>query len=1245
MDFRSEAKVENLFIFIVFDLDDMRPLVPLILLVGSLRVTAQCLTDLKKVLPDQNTPKTASRVVMGGNYLVTNSLSDDTLNIQWAGAAYVYRQTPGGWDFTALLKPSLPERFMKFGTHIDIDSLGNTIAISNELAFISHATIHVFNKPAAGWSTMAESEEIILAHASPVMAISLSPDGLTLAIGQSYLNDLHGLVTIYRRTDLSAAFSATTPFIINGPAESLFYGTSLDMDDKHLIVGSEKLVTHDPGKIYIYLLDGLDHIATLRTSLHQPGGFAFHVQIRNDLIVTSAHMSGPLPSRYSLLLYKKPTAGGWLDAHETAVVDVHNSDLYFLNSIKNRGFSIIDANHIAVSFHFSYSIPEKGIDTYGITEVLHTNNPGDWSAYSRTVLMQEQLPPGGLGNFHGLDISNNHERIVVTPTNNANGVPFVNTITSFKVEGNSWILDEGFVLPGPNSAQHQYGYDIVRTRDALFVASPFDSESAKTSGAVYIYSKNQTEDWSRLTKVIPPFVTMGDANFGVSIAASDSMLAVGSSVYSSDKSKVYVYQRTGPSWNANTLIQQINTPPDLQHFGENVCINEKLLVIGFMDRLNPLNELMGIDIYERGNAGYVFSGRLKFFRGYSRLEPLSLKIKLVSDSIFLYEGISYGEGLPSTVKIYTKNSDEDWHETSSFELPAEISDTNLSFDVRGNHVFVGSPLTTVQGKEFGGAVVVYAKLPGEKWPSGTVTHSAVIYSSDVKAHSFFGRDVSNTENSLVIGAPGNYDFYDHRSGGIYHNQQGPVREVPGEVYIFETSDYFWKNARQILKLQGSFYDQQKWDGAGLSVDSDYDHYFFGAPNETNEKGFWAGAVYTISTPPLVKLMPPVCVYDEPLKLQGYPFGGVWSGVGVNGEIFDPSEAGPGKHLLTYSTPNCAYQGKLEIEVIENPDTALLSPLEVILCRENPVAILKVRYNAEATYQWYHHPNGAASFTLLPGADSASLSVDTTGAYYCNVTYGLCSANSSVVNVKYDTVEISTGPQPVICVETQAIQLTTSVAGGVWSGSGLLPSASGIFDARELPAGLYPVVYTYRSPAGCQHVVYDTVTVGIIRMEISPHDAVVKACEGEAVTLALLNEQPEANYAWLRKVGESFREATHTSVLEVVTAGSFKLRATTRYCEAETLIQEVEFLKEDSLWLPNVFTPNGDGYNDDFSVFTNNDDYVLQIFNRYGQELYKDFNNRPWDGGNHPTGLYFWIVNYSSCTGVLKKRKGWVHKMD
>ena len=76
---------------------------------------------------------------------------------------------------------------------------------------------------------------------------------------------------------------------------------------------------------------------------------------------------------------------------------------------------------------------------------------------------------------------------------------------------------------------------------------------------------------------------------------------------------------------------------------------------------------------------------------------------------------------------------------------------------------------------------------------------------------------------------------------------------------------------------------------------------------------------------------PVCLNSSPVFLSGTPTGGSWSGPGVTGRSFDPMEAGPGTHVLTYTYQvpgGCAITTTATIEVLSLPavDAGIYAPI-------------------------------------------------------------------------------------------------------------------------------------------------------------------------------------------------------------------------------------------------------------------------------------------------------------------------------
>jgi len=79
-------------------------------------------------------------------------------------------------------------------------------------------------------------------------------------------------------------------------------------------------------------------------------------------------------------------------------------------------------------------------------------------------------------------------------------------------------------------------------------------------------------------------------------------------------------------------------------------------------------------------------------------------------------------------------------------------------------------------------------------------------------------------------------------------------------------------------------------------------------------------------------------------------------------------------------------------------------------------------------------------------------------------------------------------------------------------------------------------------------------------------------------------------------------------------------------------------EEYAFFIPDGFSPNNDGTNDTFFIpnikyFYPN--YTYEIFNRYGQSLFKgDVNTPAWDGTNNgsqvetTSGIYFYVIDYN-----------------
>ncbi len=93
---------------------------------------------------------------------------------------------------------------------------------------------------------------------------------------------------------------------------------------------------------------------------------------------------------------------------------------------------------------------------------------------------------------------------------------------------------------------------------------------------------------------------------------------------------------------------------------------------------------------------------------------------------------------------------------------------------------------------------------------------------------------------------------------------------------------------------------------------------------------------------------------------------------------------------------------------------------------------------------------------------------------------------------------------------------------------------------------------------------------------------------------------------------------------------------------------VNLQNEQSFYLPNSFTPNGDSYNDRYEFEGENVEVQsIRIFNRWGEEIFSQEGSfTGWDGRYKgeacPTGMYAVSVVYEDCFGIPTEFSGHVN---
>jgi gliding motility-associated-like protein len=138
------------------------------------------------------------------------------------------------------------------------------------------------------------------------------------------------------------------------------------------------------------------------------------------------------------------------------------------------------------------------------------------------------------------------------------------------------------------------------------------------------------------------------------------------------------------------------------------------------------------------------------------------------------------------------------------------------------------------------------------------------------------------------------------------------------------------------------------------------------------------------------------------------------------------------------------------------------------------------------------------------------------------------------------------------------------------------------------------------------------------------------CSHEKFKLDLSFADPGGTYVW--------NTGATTSFLYVFEPGEYSVILTyNNTCHLYDTIEVTALEDDPPLFVPNSFTPNGDGLNDVFSPAGNYEsiiDFYMAIYNRWGKLIFETRNkNNGWDGiidnETIQLGVYIYKIDYRS----------------
>lgn len=352
-----------------------------------------------------------------------------------------------------------------------------------------------------------------------------------------------------------------------------------------------------------------------------------------------------------------------------------------------------------------------------------------------------------------------------------------------------------------------------------------------------------------------------------------------------------------------------------------------------------------------------------------------------------------------------------------------------------------------------------------------------------------------------------------------------------------------------------------------------------------------------------------------LWIDNYPFYGVYFGDidlllearGLNGFTFDHwelqnnffiqgSDSTNGKLNLLSGDTIIAYFNSPAPELELGADTAICFGNSLLLDAGSPGSI----------YLWSN------------GSSDQSITVSESGTYVVTVTYfNNPFVDQITVNINYpptlsieDTFYLCKGHQLVLMPEFEE---TESI---IWNNS----STNSYLQVTQ------PGIYWVEAINGCGR---DRDTISILQgyavdVELGP-DRFLNL--GESLTLNVQDEG--ASYLWNTA-------STESSI--IINSPGYYWVVVENDCGSS--FDDLNVFYRSNLFLPNAFSPNGDGLNDDFGIDMSGlppTQSLLYIYNRLGELIFEStYSNDRWDGRFQgkpvPEGSYIYLFKYYDFAG-------------
>jgi gliding motility-associated-like protein len=348
------------------------------------------------------------------------------------------------------------------------------------------------------------------------------------------------------------------------------------------------------------------------------------------------------------------------------------------------------------------------------------------------------------------------------------------------------------------------------------------------------------------------------------------------------------------------------------------------------------------------------------------------------------------------------------------------------------------------------------------------------------------------------------------------------------------------------------------------------------------------------------------------------------------------------YRVTLTDPfGCIGSDSVKISVVDfvtqsaQPDT--------VICKTDAITL---RVSSDALYYtWTETPTSNTLNQYNVKNPVATPVADFTN-YTLVASIGKCIANSSI-NVKaVPYPKANAGADQSICFGFSAQLNASGGSNYLWNPSAFLDNPAIPNPVSISPTGNIRYIVSITDNLGCPKPVRDTVLVNVIKIKADAGPRDTSVVLGQPLVLRATGGTSYlwSPATWLNNTNTPSPTSLPQNDIEYVVKVNNSIG-----CIGYDTIKVRVFKVDAGLYVPDAFTPNGDGKNDIFrpiSLGLKSLD-IFRVYNRWGQLLYSttDINGGGWDGtfAGKPQdpATYVWYAEGTDYRNIKIKNKGYV----